>query len=1086
MTLRPAPRSSPLPLSFAQQRLWVLNQIDPRSPAYNLPLGFRLSGVLDRQAVADTLTEIARRHEVLRTTFGINQGEPTLHIAPPRPVSFEERDLRSEYAARGDEAMIQLASQTLQQPFDLSTGPLWRTLLVRVHNSVDYLLVIVHHIVSDGWSLAIFRREFEHLYAKHRGSDLPALPELPLQYVDFAFSQRRWFQGPELQRQLAYWTQRLRGAPTSLALPFDRERPPVGTHEGATRSFTLSKELTDALKSYGQAQGVTPFMMLLSAFNILLHRYTQEEDILVGIPDGNRHLLDLEPLQGIFVNTLVMRTDLSGNPTFQDLIARVRQQVLEAYEHRDLPFESLVEALQPQRSLSHAPLFQVMFVMQNTPLEEFARTAPAFAQSVTLSGPARYDLTVYALETGGGLRLSLEYNTDLFDQATIARMEGHWRTLVQDVVSHPDRTIGSLELLTEAERERLLHEWNQTSRDYPRGSSLHGLFEQQASRTPDAVAAIDFNHRWTYRDLNRAANHLAHRLRSRGIGRGDRVGVLLPRGVELLASLLGILKTGAAYVPLDGTYPRERLEFMATDAQVRCLLTVESLGWNLETSPVPVLTLDFATFHGLGSAWDNSSGPGVDPNSPAYVIYTSGSTGRPKGAVIPHRGVVNYLSWCVEAYELNHGNGAPVHSSIAFDLTITALFAPLLRGKPTLLLPEEDTLEVLAKALRPSEPFGLVKITPAHLELLARLIPPAEAAKAARFFVIGGENLRSEVLAFWRKHAPETALINEYGPTETVVGCCVYQVPPGELRPGVVPIGRPIANTQLYVLDARQQPVPVGVAGELYIGGEGVGLGYLNRPELTAERFLPNPFAPGSSSRLYRTGDRVRYLADGNLECLGRIDQQIKLRGHRVELGEIEAVLKEHDSVAEAAVVVREDTPGDQRLVAYLVPSAAASPDLESLRKHARRLLPAHMCPVAWRIISKIPLTPNGKLDRGALPPPESVASSAREVALPRTAAEQRILEIWRELLRVEQVGIHENFFDLGGHSILLIQLHARIQEAFQREFPLIEMFRHPTVARLAELVEGKDAGAEGMAEAEERAQRQRRFLTQRREGGEI
>ena len=647
MPLVHAPRDLPLPLSFAQQRLWVLNRIDPQSPAYNLPLLFRLSGRADRPAVAATLTEIARRHEVLRTTFDINQGQPTQRVSSPAPVRFEECDLRSEYALEGYRAVTRLAGAELRRPLNLSTGPVWRATLVRLDETLDCLLVILHHIISDGWSLAVFRKEFEQLYPTYRDGCPAVLPELTVQYVDFAFSQRQWLQGPEFQRQMGYWTQRLAGAPAALPLPTDRERPPISTYNGATRSSTLPPALSDAIKALGQREGATPFITLLAVFNVILHRYTGEEDILVGIPDGNRQLLELEPMQGLFVNTLVMRTDLSSNPSFRTLLQRVRQRVMEAYEHRDLPFESLVEALQPERNLSHPPLFQVMFVMQNTPLEAFARTAPAVPQGITVLAPARYDLTVYALETGSGLRLSLEYNTDLFDETTIARMEGHWLTLTQEILDKPDQGIRSLNLLTTPERRQLLDEWNQTAQEYPRDTHLHGLIEAQVLRTPDDVAAIDADGSLTYRELNQAANRLASRLHDLGIGPNARVAVLLPRSVELLVAVLGTLKAGAAYVPLDPSYPHDRIEFMLTDAEVAAVLTSGTSSWPPFPTQILSLKLDPEEVRSSNEAWETNPDSRAGPDSPAYVIYTSGSTGRPKGAMIPHRGVVNYLCWSV-------------------------------------------------------------------------------------------------------------------------------------------------------------------------------------------------------------------------------------------------------------------------------------------------------------------------------------------------------------------------------------------------------------------------------------------------------
>jgi amino acid adenylation domain-containing protein/non-ribosomal peptide synthase protein (TIGR01720 family) len=943
--IRPISRDAELPLSFAQQRMVFLDQLVPDNPFYNMPIAQRLTGQLDVAALRATLDEIIRRHETLRTTFSIVDGRPVQTIAPALPAHLPVVDLR-ELSEREREILAQrLVIEETLRPFDLAHGPMMRTTLLWLRGACpgqskrqEYVLLLtIHHIVSDGWSTGVLFKEMSALYkafSNERPQPSP-LPALPVQYVDLAAWQREWLQGEVLDRHLAYWKQKLDGAPAVLELPADRPRPPIPTYRGATHPFTLSRPLTEGLKQLSQQEGATLFMTLLAAFKTLLWRYTGQLDVVVGSPIANRNRSEAEGLIGFFVNTLVLRTDLSDNPTFRELLGRVRKTALEAYAHQDLPFEVLVEELQPQRDMSRNPLVQVSFALQNAPTEALNLPGLTLKWVEFEYSIVRFDVELHLWETAKGLAGSIVYSTDLFDTTTIDAMMGHLRTLLQGIVVNPDRRLADLPILTDAERHQLLLAWNHTAASYPQDQCVHELFEAQVMRTPQAQALVLRAQRLTYEALNRRANQLAHYLRELGVGPEVLVGVCVERSVEMVVGVLGVLKAGGAYVPLDPTYPQARLTFMLDDAQVPVLLTQARLVDRLPIQPTDQPTTQPTIVHldapEIAQQPDENLDSGVRPENPAYVIYTSGSTGVPKGVTVLHRGVVNYLSWCQRAYPLTGGQGAPVHSSISFDLTVTSLFAPLVTGQRVQLVPEDIGVDALSVALKNENDYSLVKITPAHLQLLSQQLAAQEAAGRTRAFIIGGENLLSESLAFWQTHAPDTILVNEYGPTETVVGCCVYQVPAGERREGSVPIGRPINNTQLYILDAYLNPVPAGAPGELHIGGAGLARGYLNRPELTADKFIPNPFPlsvpspeedgqrPGGGTRLYKTGDLVRYLPDGNIEFLGRMDHQVKIRSYRIELGEIEAVLAQHPAVREVVALARKDEPGDRRLVAYVV-----------------------------------------------------------------------------------------------------------------------------------------------------------------------
>ncbi|MBD1943541.1 amino acid adenylation domain-containing protein [Coleofasciculus sp. FACHB-712] len=1071
--------SKSLPLSFHQQRLWVLHQLEPASPIYNVPIAIRLTGFLNVKALEKSLNKIRQRHEVLQTRFMAVGGEPVQEKFSDLVLNLPVIDLRDLPENERQQLLEDAKKEEAQRPFDLSQEPLLRVKLLQLSETEHLMLFTMHHIVSDGWSRGVIIQELAALYEAFCQGKPSPLPELPIQYADFAAWQRQQLVGEVLETQLNYWKQQLTGASPILELPTNRPRPTVNTFRGARQFFTISQPLALSLRALSQQSESTLFMTLLAAFNTLLYRYTGQQDISIGTPMTNRTQKETEPLIGFFVNTLVLRTLLSENMSFRELLARVREVALQAYTHQELPFERLVEELQPSRDRSYTPLFQVMFALHTAPKTALQLPGLSLSLLEVETGTAKFDLTLEITDTEQGLTGSLEYNTDLFDEATITRMLGHFQTLLEGIVANPDRRLSDLPLLMEAERYQLLVEWNQTQTDYPADSCFHQLFEQQVQKTPDAVAIVFENQHLTYKQLNERANQLAHYLQKQGITTESLVGICVERSLEMMVGLIGILKAGGAYVPLDPSYPQERLSFMLSDAQMPVLLTQQHLVEKLPHHTAKVICLD--------TDWDCISQESVEtPSSKvnadnlAYVIYTSGSTGKPKGTLIPHRGLVNYLSWCSQAYAVEAGKGAPVHSSLSFDMTITGLFSPLLVGNRVILLSEAQGIEALSMALRQGGDFSLVKITPAQLDLLRHQLAPEEAAGRTKAFIIGGENLLAQSLEFWQKFAPDTVLVNEYGPTETVVGCCIYQVPLGKHQSGSIPIGHPIANTQLYILDRHLQPVPIGVIGELHIGGAGVARGYLNRPELTAAKFIPNPFKDltpqppslrgkgesgspllageglGERSRLYKTGDLARYRADGTIEYLGRCDRQIKLRGFRIELEEIESVLAQHPQIRDMVVLIREDEAGS-KLVAYVVPKSAAVPTVSELRSYLQQQLPEYSIPSAFVTLESLPLTPNGKVDRQGLPSPGIARPNLDDAFVaPRTPAEQVLAEVWREVLKLEQVGIHDNFFALGGDSIRSIQVRSLVQNR-GLNFSIQQLFQYQTISELAPHLEASE-----------------------------
>ncbi|HEX8391098.1 MAG TPA: amino acid adenylation domain-containing protein, partial [Longimicrobium sp.] len=914
--LEPADRSGSLPLSFAQQRLWFLHQLEPDSPFYNIPAAIRLEGRLDAEALRRALQEIVRRHEALRTVYPAAGGQPVQLVLPAERFELPVHDMGGLSAEEREAAVADAARRESVRRYDLERDGMLRASLLRMGPESHVLLINLHHVAGDGWSLGVLFHELGVLYGDLARGRAPSLAPLPVQYADYAVWQRRWLTEQVLQSQLAYWRGRLGDAPPQLELPTDRPRPAVQSHRGGVVRFRIGRELTDRLHAFARAEGATLYMTLLAGLNVLLHRWSGQDDVVVGSPIAGRVRRELEGLIGFFVNTMALRTDLSGAPGFRELVGRVREATLDAYAHQDLPFERIVEELQPERSLSRSPVFQVSLVLQNAPTPPMEMAGLRLRLDNLSSATSKFDLALEFTEDADGLAGEAEYAADLWDRSTVERMAAQLAQVLDAAIARPTLPIHRISLLPSSEAEKVTRAWTTGGAAVP-SRPVHRAFEAAAARAPEAVALVQGGRRITFGELDARANRMARALMARGVGPESRVGVFAERAPETVAALLAVLKAGAAYVPLDPRYPAARLRYMARQADVSLVLVQDAIADRLPDTGAAEARID-ALWRAEG---DSSPVIGeTDPDTLAYVIYTSGSTGEPKGVAVPHGSLSSYLGWATEWYDLG-GRGAPVHSPLAFDLTVSSLWLPLLRGEPVLLVADSEGPDGLAEALRSHPGLGLVKLTPTHLSLLRNQLGSEAGTAAPRAFVIGGESLEGEVAAFWGAYAPDAVLFNEYGPTEATVGCCVHRVPSGVEYAGAVPIGRPVPGTRLYVLDASGEPSPIGVPGELWIAGAQLARGYLGRPGATAERFVPDPFADTPGARAYRTGDRVRWMADGTLDFLGRLDDMVKIRGFRIEPAEVEAVLAQHPEVSDAAVDVRAGAGGEPRLVGYVVPA---------------------------------------------------------------------------------------------------------------------------------------------------------------------
>ncbi len=1035
--------SHSLPLSFAQQRLWFLEQLDPGNPTYNIPAAVHLQGNLNVAALEESINEIIKRHEILRTSFVTIDGQPIQVIASELKLTLPVIDLQELTKTASEQVVQELITKAAQQPFDLTQIPLLRVSLLHLSPSENVVLFTMHHIISDGWSINILIQELTTLYPKFLHGKPSPLPELLIQYADFGMWQRQWLEGEVLETQINYWKQQLGGELPVLNLPTDKPRIAVQTSPGETQKFALSRTLTTVLIQLSQEQEATLYMVLLTAFNILLYRYTKQEDILIGSPIANRNQIETESLIGFFVNTLVMRTDLRGNLNFCQLLARVREVALAAYAHQDLPFEKLVDELQTSRHLGYTPLFQVMFALQNAPRTSLNLPGLTLKSLEVKTNTAKFDLSLFLTNTEEGLRGTFEYNTDLFQPATIARMVEHFQILLAGIVANPQEKLSQLPLLSQQEKHQLLIEWNNTAGNNSPDVLIHQLFEAQVEKTPDAVAVIFENQQLTYRELNQRANKLAHYLQKLGVKPEVLVGICVERSLNMLIGLLAILKAGGAYIPLDPNYPQERLGFILADTQVPVLLTQASRLAALPEHQGQTICLD-TNWHLIEQQSPENICSQITAENLAYVIYTSGSTGKPKGVQISHRALNNFLFAMQQSPGITEEDTLLAVTTYSFDIAALELFLPIIVGARLVIVSREVAADgiQLSAALTNSQ-ATLMQATPATWQLL---LAAGWGGNQQLKILCGGEALPAHLANQLRERC--ASLWNMYGPTETTIWSAAAEV---KTINRTVTISQPITNTQIYILDRYHQLVPVGVPGQVCIAGDGLARGYFHRPDLTAEKFIPHPFSDKPSARLYQTGDLARYLSKGEIEYIGRIDHQVKIRGFRIELGEIEAVLNRDSGIQEAVVIVREDHPGNKYLAAYIVPVEDMTLAIAQLRHLLKAQLPEYMVPDAFVILEALPLTPNGKINRQALPAPKNTRLDLQNSYVPpRTPVEEILVSIWSQVLNQQQVEIYNNFFELGGHSLLATQVISRVYEAFNVELPLRYLFESPTVADLA------------------------------------
>ena len=1059
-----------LPLSHAQQRLWFIDQLEPNSPAYSMCEAVRLSGTLNVPALERSLNEIIRRHEALRTNFVSVEGSPIQVIAAQRTLSVVVQDTTADDKAAQTARVARLIEEEARRPFDLRSDPLLRVLLIRLGPAEHVFMFTMHHIISDGWSLGVFFDELAALYEGALAGDVNKLPDLPVQYADFVMWEKTRLEGPALARQLTYWKNHLQGRLPVLDLPVDHSRPVHGQSPAAMQTLSLSPELATKLKTFSQQEGATLFMTLLAAFQVLLHRYTGEEDIVVGSVVAGRQQVALEKLIGFFVNTLVLRGNLAGEPSFRDLLKRVQETTLEALANQDLPFARLVEELRPDRTPSRNPLFNVMFALQNTPPKPVRLPGLTVSPQHVESVVAKFDLMLLLTETEDGLIATFEYNADLFERDTITRMLGHFHLLLESIVQDPENKISKLPLLTQGERQQLLG-WNRTETRYPRDQTIASLFEEQVEKTPESVAVVCAGRRLTYRELDERAGRLANRLRRCGVGPDVMVGVCLERSLELIVSLVAIIKAGGAYVSLDPTCPVERLGFMFVQTQAPVLLTMakqEECAKALvevarSASPLmnpTVIRVDSVLAARAGSndeSFLDNDAPRLTPESLAYVSYTSGSTGTPKGVCVPHRGVVRL----VKNTNFARFEASDVFlqlATVAFDASTLELWAPLLNGGRLVVFPPGmPSLSVLGEFIQKNGITVLWMTTGLFHQMVEDHL---RYLKNVRLLLTGGEVISVPLVVRTMQQLPRVVFINAYGPTEntTFTTCHLVKVPVSESRP--VPIGRPLANTQVYVLDTQQQLVPVGVPGELYTGGDGLARGYLNQPEMTAEKFITLSFEGLPATRMYRTGDRVRWLPDDTLEFLGRMDRQAKIRGFRVEPAEVESVLLTHPAVKSCAVAVGNDPAGGKRLVACVVVKPDSAPAPVEWGDYLRRTLPDYMVPSMFVVLDTLPLSATGKVDHAALlkAAGERVEAPKSHTA-PRDEMERQLAEIWEAVLNVSPIGVHDRFFDLGGHSLLAVRLLAKVEITFGKKLSVSAVFQQPTIAQLADVLRSQEGG---------------------------
>jgi amino acid adenylation domain-containing protein len=1058
-------RDEAIPLSFNQQQFWLLDQVSPNRATYNVSTGLKIVGPLDVEKLQRVIDCMVDRHEILRTSVVSTKESAAQVISPAVSIPVRATDLSQLPAAQAMSQRETIIAEERDHLFDLNNGPLMRVRLLKFGEQQHELMITLHHIVCDGWSINVLLRELTHLYLKNVDRDV--LPHLSIQYADFAVWQRRWMEDEGIQRQLNYWRQQLADAPTVMELPTDYSRPAIRSYEGGRVAARLADDVAESLRALSRKENTTLFTTLLAAFQTLLFRYSGQDDVVVGSPVAGRTMFETENLIGAFVNTLVMRGDLSGNPSFRDALARVRQTSMDAFAHQDLPFERLVEELNPERRANRSPLFQVMFSFQNMPEPELAVNGTKFKTIQIASSAAKFDLTLEVGELPDGITLSFEYACDLFTAPTIERMLGHFVNLLTAITQDPAQTIADIELLMPAERQQLLVEWNDNQIAYPETAGVHHLFEAQAAQTPDA-AAIEFcGRQLTYRELNSKANQFAHYLINRGVGPEAIVGVSLDRSFEMLVAILGVLKTGAAYVPLDPTYPRDRIAFMIQNTAARIVITQKHLASNID-GDAELINIDEA---GPIFANESFANPDVAVSSRqvALVLYTSGSTGNPKGVMLEHRSLVNFATVAKSSYGINSADRVLQFGSLSFDLSAEEMLISLTTGA-CLVLRTAEMIGAPEDFLARCEEWKLtvLDLPTVYWHELTDALNKKNLAlpENIRLVIIGGEKASADRVVAWNRIVGNRVrLLNTYGPTETTIAVTLCDLSKEASRlEKLSPIGRPFPNATVYVLDSTLRPVPVGIAGELHIGGPGVARGYLNRADLTSQKFIANPFSDDPNDRLYRTGDIVRYHEDGNLEFLGRSDNQIKIRGFRVELEEIERAIRSHQAIENCVVIATDGD--DKRLVAYVITSEGSRDAIGDLRNFLKTKLPSYMIPAAFEVIDEFPLTSGGKINRRALPEPQFNRPAAdASVDLPGTPLEEMLLESWQEVLNLNQIGVNENFFDLGGHSLLAARLVSNIRSTMDVELNMVDVFEAPTISSMAELLYPRVAGTESDTE---------------------
>jgi surfactin family lipopeptide synthetase A len=1048
------------PPSSSQESLWMVQQLNPGSPAYNIPSVFQITGDLDVPALQEAFNGVVQRHEILRTTFSSKDGVLQQIVSPSLQLQLPVLDLSRSSGGGPEQEVTRIIDTEIRRPFDLAQGPLIRLLLLRLSDTQHILVFNIHHIIADGWSCEILARELASFYSARTTGHASPQPPLPVQFADYAVWERKQLQTGNLQAQLDYWKQNLSGALPVLQLPADRPRPARQSFRGATLPFAISASVTDALREFSRQERTSLFMTLLAAFKVLLHRYCDQTDLLLAAPVANRGREELEGLIGFFVNTVVFRTDASGNPTFREFLRRVRDVTSSAYVHANVPFEKVVKELAPDRDLSHNPIFQILFSLHNEPLKLHLPGLQCERRNVD-NGTAKFDLFFELWEEGGGIEGCIEYSTDLFDRARVQRMAGHFHTLLRSILANADATISALPLLLREEKHQVLLDWNNTQVDYPTARCVHETVEAQAVATPNAIALEMEGETCTYRELNQRANHLAQRLLGLGVGSDTRVGILMERSMETLQAVLAVWKAGGACLPLDPSYPTERLAYMLHDAQADVVLTQKRLGDILKALlPSPtcrVLVVD--EIHFPLEEKENPRSPASSENL-AYVLYTSGSTGKPKGVAMHHRPLVNLVHWQCQNFRITAPARTVQFSPLNFDVSFQEILSTWASGG-TLVLIQDATRrdpQSLLQALQEQRIERLFLPFIALQNLAETACETNQTPFSLREVITAGEALQvTPALVQFFQNLPQCSLENQYGPTECHVVTTFRLQGSPDLWPPLPPIGRPIANARVYLLDQHQQPVPMGVPGELCIGGICPARGYLNQPELTAQKFVSDPFSHIPGARIYRTGDIARYLPDGNIEFLGRRDHQVKVRGFRIELGDVESALVQHPSVKEVVAALLEEKPGKKELTGYVVLKEGESPTAADMRDFLKEQLPDYMIPSVFVSVDHFPLTPSGKVDRRALTSLQKTPLQAsREHTAPQTKTEKLLAEIWAEAMEHDNIGIHDNFFDLGGHSLSVMKVVARVRHVFRLNVSMSTVFELPTIAQFAAYLDGE------------------------------